>query len=98
VGCSRAELGVRSAEQIVAEAVVELIGEDGFVPTATLREIGLASIGLPVLVGLINSKNDSLAIHVSDLAGVATLGDLVQQVDFKIKNAQQNSGVGTSAM
>ena len=51
----------------------------------TLEECGLASIGVPTLVGLLNKnfskKKRRLNISAYDLVSAKTIGDLVQVVD-----------------
>jgi hypothetical protein len=47
---------------------------------STLDEIGLASVGIPVIVGMINSacstKKNPLSITSADLVGCKTIGDM----------------------
>jgi hypothetical protein len=51
----------------------------------TLDECGLASIGIPVLVGLLNknfsSKVRKLNMQASDLVEAKTIGDMVEIID-----------------
>ena len=51
----------------------------------TLEECGLASIGVPVLVNLLNknysNKKRRLKIEASDLVNAKTIGDMVEIID-----------------
>ena len=51
----------------------------------TLEECGLASIGVPVLVGLMNknfsTKKRKLNVTAADLVSAKTISDMVQVVD-----------------
>ena len=51
----------------------------------TLEDCGLASMGLPKLVGLINNtlskKNKAVVITASDLVSAKTIADIVEFVD-----------------
>jgi hypothetical protein len=51
----------------------------------TLEECGLASIGVPALVNLLNknfsTKKRRVNITASDLVGAKTIGDMVEVVD-----------------
>ena len=51
----------------------------------TLDECGLASIGIPVLVGLLNknfsSKVRKMNMQASDLVEAKTIGDMVEIID-----------------
>jgi len=94
----RGGAGGVSAHEIMAEAVMELTGEDQFALEATLGEVGLGSVGLPMLVGLLNSKEDALSLQVSDIASLANLGEVVELIDAKLKHSQQESGVGQKAL
>ncbi len=62
----------------------------------TLGECGLASIGVPVLVNLLNknfsTKEMQINITASDLVGAKTIGDMVEVVDA-IKALADEQGV-----
>ncbi len=62
----------------------------------TLGECGLASIGVPVLVNLLNknflTKERQFNITASDLVGAKTIGDMVEVVDA-IKALAEEQGV-----
>ena len=51
----------------------------------TLEECGLASIGVPLLVNLLNknfsTKQRRLNVTASDLVGAKTIGDMIDVVD-----------------
>jgi len=57
-------------------------------------EIGLVSVGLPILVGLINSEDKSASVTVADVANCATLRDLVSVLEKNRKVAEGAAGVG----
>jgi len=62
----------------------------------TLEECGLASVGLPVLVGLLNKnfsrKSKALTITVADLIDVETVHDMVDVIDAA-KDLADNQGI-----
>jgi hypothetical protein len=62
----------------------------------TLDECGLASIGLPVLVGLLNknfsTKKRKLNIKASDLVDTKTIGDMADTIDA-VKGLADDQGV-----
>jgi hypothetical protein len=75
-------------DEDTAEALFGIIeGMTGIEPRMdwTLEECGLASIGVPVLVGLLNNnfskKAKALTISASDLVEAKTIGDIVEVVD-----------------
>ena len=63
---------------------------------STLDECGLASIGLPVLVGLLNknfsTKKRKLNITASDLVEAKTIGDMADVIDT-VKDLADDQGV-----
>jgi len=76
-------------EQDTYDALVDVIeGMTGIEPMIdwTLEECGLASIGVPVLVGLLNKtfskkKSRTLKITAPDLIVAETIGDMVDVID-----------------
>ena len=62
----------------------------------TLEECGLASIGVPVLVNLLNknfsNKKRRLKIEASDLVEAKTIGDMVEIID-SAKGLADDQGV-----
>ena len=71
-----------SARDIVADTVEELTGLRDMPDSMTLDELGLTSVSIPVLVGLLSAKDDSLAhLATAEVASVRDLGELVQLVD-----------------
>ena len=62
----------------------------------TLEECGLASIGVPVLVNLLNknysNKKRRLKIEASDLVNAKTIGDMVEIID-SAKGLADDQGV-----
>lgn len=103
--------GALSAEAVVREAVLELTGgggggsgEQDDVVTLTsesklsLDELGLASVGLPMLVGLLNSKDDRLGLKVSEVAALGSIGELVALIDARQRRAEQDTGVGSATL
>uniref|UniRef100_A0A7S4RGI5 Carrier domain-containing protein n=1 Tax=Ditylum brightwellii TaxID=49249 RepID=A0A7S4RGI5_9STRA len=47
----------------------------------TLEECGLASIGLPALVALLNKRFSTVSFSAADLITASTIGDMVQIID-----------------
>ena len=81
-------------ESIVRNAVKALIGiESDISLDDSFDEIGLVSVGLPILVGLINSEDNSASVAVADIADCATLGDLVSVLEKKRKIAESATGI-----
>jgi len=77
-----------SDDEDTAELLIQLIeGMTGIEPLLdyTLEECGLASIGVPALVSLLNknfsTKKRRVNITASDLVGAKTIGDMVEVVD-----------------
>ena len=62
----------------------------------TLEECGLASVGVPILVNLLNknfsNKKRRFNIAASDLVGAKTIGDMVKVVDG-VKALADDQGV-----
>jgi len=82
-----------------AEVLMDIVeGMTGIEPQTdwTLDECGLASIGLPVLVGLLNKnfskKNRQVAITPADLVSAETIADMVEVVD-NAKSLANHQGV-----
>ena len=52
---------------------------------STLDEVGLASVGIPVIVGMVNrafnTKQEPLAVTQQDLVGARTIGEIIAAVD-----------------
>jgi hypothetical protein len=65
-------------------------------PEWTLEECGLASIGVPVLVGLLNKafskKNKAVVVSAADLVSAESIADMVEVVE-SIKNLAAAHGV-----
>lgn len=59
-------------------------------------EIGLVSVGLPILVGLINASEQAAVISAPDIANCANLKEVVKVVARKRNLAQNSAGVGTN--
>ena len=77
-----------SDDEDTPKLLAELIeGMTGIEPLMeyTLEQCGLASIGVPILVNLLNknfsTKQRRLNITASDLVGAKTIGDMVEVVD-----------------
>ena len=88
-----------SDDEDTAKLLTELIeGMTGIEPLLnyTLEECGLASIGVPVLVNLLNknfsTKQRRLNITASDLVGANTIGDMVEVVNA-VKALADHQGV-----
>jgi hypothetical protein len=95
------------AEGIVRQALAELTGDaaaagepdsDFHNVEFSLEHLGLASVGLPMLVGLINSKDGRIGLKVSDIVEVNTLGDLIALIASRQQNADQDTGIGTAPL
>lgn len=80
--------------EIVQECIQELTGEDSFDETLDIQQQGVGSVGLPIFVGLLNSKNERLGLKVSDIAGIASMGQLVELIDRLLQTADKAAGVG----
>ncbi len=94
-----------SPEGLVSEALSELtggaLGEDAglsFDSDLSLEQAGLASVGLPLLVGLLNSKDERLGLKVSEVAPLHNLGELVELIAVKRRVVEQDSGLGTAPL
>ena len=86
-----------SPEQCVLNAVAALTGVDEKVSLDdSFDEIGLVSVGVPVLVGLINASEQYAVISAPDIAGCLNLREVVKIVAHKRNVAQNASGVGTT--
>lgn len=53
---------------------------------STLDEVGLASVGIPVIVGMVNrafntKQQEPLAVTQQDLVGAKTIGEIIAVVD-----------------
>lgn len=63
---------------------------------STLDEVGMASVGIPVLVGMLNSalstKGSPLSVTLADLVEVKTIGDIVLVVE-EARDRMQQDGV-----
>ena len=63
---------------------------------STLEECGLASVGIPVLVGLLNKtfsdKDQVLGLTASDVVEAKTIGDMVAVVEAA-KGLAEDQGV-----
>ena len=82
-------------ESIVRNAVKALTGVESDISLDdSFDEIGLVSVGLPILVGLINSEDKSASVTVADVANCATLRDLVSALEKKRAVAESAAGVG----
>ena len=88
-----------SDDEDTGKLLAEIIeGMTGIEPLMeyTLEECGLASIGVPVLVNLLNknfsTKQRRLNITASDLVGAKTIGDMVEVVDG-VKARADDQGV-----
>ena len=61
---------------------------------STLEEVGLASVGIPVIVGMLNStfstKKNPLSITNADLVEAKTIEDMVSFVETAIARMKQD--------
>jgi hypothetical protein len=80
--------------EIVQDCVKELTGEDSFDEDLDIQQQGVGSVGLPIFVSLLNSKNERLGLKVSDIAGLSTMGQLVELVERLLQTADNAAGVG----
>ena len=87
--------GQLPAEERVIGAVAALTGvaerislDDSF------DEIGLVSVGLPVLVGLINASEPMAVISAQEIAHCQNLRGVVDVIERKRMQAQNSTGVG----
>ncbi|CEF97782.1 AMP-dependent synthetase/ligase [Ostreococcus tauri] len=97
VKTARRDTEALTPEQSVLNAVVALTGVDEKVSMEdSFDEIGLVSVGLPILVGLINASEQAAVISAPDIANCANLKEVVQVVARKRNLAQNSAGVGTN--
>ena len=86
---------VASPEQSVLKAVASLTGvEENVSLDDSFDEIGLVSVGLPVLVGLINAQEHFALLSPSDIAGCPNLRAVVDIVTRKRAESETSAGVG----
>jgi hypothetical protein len=80
--------------EVVLELIEEMTGISEAEADWALEECGLASIGLPVLVGLLNKRfsipKRNLHIAVVDMAGVDTIASIAKVVDDAIDVAEHH--------
>ena len=87
----RADAGrKRPTEQVLCRRCCVCALDDSF------DEIGLVSVGLPVLVGLINAEENFDAISAQDIAHCANLKAVVEVVEAKRKFSDAATGLGTA--
>lgn len=86
-------------DENTAELLAEIIeGMTGIEPLMdySLEECGLASVGVPILVNLLNknfsTKQRRLNITASDLVEAKTIGDMVEVVDT-VKARADDQGI-----
>ena len=86
-------------DENTAELLAEIIeGMTGIEPLMdySLEECGLASVGVPILVSLLNknfsTKQRRLNITTSDLVEAKTIGDMVEVVDT-VKARADDQGI-----
>lgn len=86
-------------DENTAELLAEIIeGMTGIEPLMdySLEECGLASVGVPILVNLLNknfsTKQRRLNITTSDLVEAKTVGDMVEVVDT-VKARADDQGI-----
>lgn len=80
--------------EIVQDCVQELTGEDSFDEALDIQQQGVGSVGLPIFVSLLNSRNERLGLKVSDIAGLSSMGQLVELVERLLQTADNAAGVG----
>jgi hypothetical protein len=87
--------GKLSAEESVVGAVAALTGVDERISLDdSFDEIGLVSVGLPVLVGLINASEPVAVISAQEIAHCQNLRAVVEVVERKRMQAENSAGVG----
>ena len=78
-------------EKVILRIIEDMTGIEAH-PSWTLEECGLASIGVPVLVTLLNKnfsqKGKELSVTAADLVAVGTIADMVAVVDEAMKQAE----------
>lgn len=68
-----------SAEELVSSVLEDITGSDVDLE-ATLAEAGLVSIGLPMLISMLNEAHPKVALTLKEVADCATIQDLVDCV------------------
>jgi acyl carrier protein len=85
-----------SPEDAVIKAVAAVTGVDERVSLDdSFDEIGLVSVGLPVLVGIINAGEQFAVISAQEIATCANLRDVVRIIASKRESARSSVGFGT---
>lgn len=86
-------------DEVIGEVLCNIIENmTGIEPEldSTLEECGLASVGIPVMVGLLNKtfskKGKALGITATNLIGAKTISDMVKKVE-EAKALAENQGV-----
>merc|ERR1712190_250191 len=72
-----------SGEELVSQVIRSLTGGKAD-RDATLEELGLASIGLPVFVGLLNDASKRLGLTVLEVMNCETVDELIKLIDSQI--------------
>lgn len=80
--------------EIVRQCVLELTGEDSYDENFDIQQQGVGSVGLPIFVSLLNSKDERLGLKVSDIAGLSSMGQLAELVEKLLQTADNATGVG----
>lgn len=86
--------------EVIAIAVSNLTGIDDVEEDMTLEEVGLQSIGLPMLITEINNILPECALTVSAIMGAETLGDMADLLDTAREAAETtawDNSVGTAS-
>lgn len=81
--CSRhTGSGQLTGKEIVHICLIQITGDDhGISEDATLDELGLTSILLPILVAHINAADQHAGIAVSTAAKTRNIGELINLID-----------------
>jgi acyl-CoA synthetase (AMP-forming)/AMP-acid ligase II len=96
---TNAEKQQLGAEAIVKKAIKELVGDDSYYdPNSDLSSAGIASVGLPIFISLLNQCDEHLSLKVSDIAGLQTLGELVADIEVRLKQAESQAGIGEDVL
>jgi len=97
VKTEKRDIETLTPEESVLNAVTALTGIDEKVSLDdSFDEIGLVSVGIPVLVGLINASEQHAMISAPDIAGCSNLREVVNVLAHSRNVAQNSSGVGTT--
>ena len=82
-------MGDRAVVDVVCSVIEEMTGLE-VEPDWLLEECGLASIGIPVLAGLLSKKYKNISVPVTDLIEAETIAEVVLVIEAAKDLAEQH--------